>query len=63
MKVKLDIKVAEDSYNPGTICTFNGQRDLVEGKDTAYPNEVNPNTVSIYYNMHFKLKWEEVPWS
>src|SRR5262249_31356678 len=62
MTVDLAIMYCDDGYDPGVLARFYGAPIVEEGVDTIHRYEVNPDKVSIYYNMHFNLKWEEVPW-
>jgi hypothetical protein len=62
MIVNLDIMYCDDGYYPGVLARFSREQILEEEVDTIFKNDVNPENMSIYYNMHFNLKWEEVPW-
>jgi MAC/Perforin domain len=61
MSYNLDIAMGDVGYHQPAGCVFKGEGVVAE-TTTRVPNEVNKEYVSIYFNMHFNLKWEEVPW-
>jgi hypothetical protein len=62
MKVNLDVKQIDAGYKSPVCCSFKNQEILAENVSTVYSCQENPAGASMYFNMKFNLKWEELPW-